>query len=75
MRRVTSMSMELIISNFIKDIEHAYDNNQGEYSFCCLLEQAENSLYNNCEQSGLNGMYVHKLAVDKLKTKYPNIRV
>lgn len=58
--------MNNIISTFISNVEYAYAENQGNYSFGCLMTEAEEILEEMCEDAGLNAEKVYKLAKAKM---------
>lgn len=66
MKRTKKMySLNEIISAYIANVEFAYLENQGGYSFGRLIEEAEDTLYDMCEYEGLNADKVIELADTK----------
>ena len=63
-------SLNEIISAYIANVEFAYLENQGGYSFGCLIAEAEDTLYDMCEYEGLNADKVIELADAKIGKMY-----
>ena len=63
-------SLKEIISTYIANVEFAYLESQGGYSFGRNMEEAEDTLYDMCDYEGLNGDTVIKLADAKIAKIY-----
>lgn len=60
------MKLNNIIGTFISNVEYAYAESQGDFSFGCLMTDAEEILEEMCKDAGLNADKVYKLAKAKM---------